>query len=63
MQPFNLNCNHAIQVFALKESEKKNAWYIFITRRQEKMVFTVTSSNRKVKIARFYEFLFTLGWR
>ena len=27
------------------------------------MVFTVTSSNCKVKIARFYEFLFTLGWR
>ena len=25
------------------------------------MVFTVTSSNSKVKIARFYEFLFTLG--
>ena len=25
------------------------------------MVFTVTSSNRKVKIARFYEILFTLG--
>ena len=25
------------------------------------MVFTVTSSNRKLKIARFYEFLFTLG--
>ena len=27
------------------------------------MVFTVTSSNCKVKIARFNEFLFTLGWR
>ena len=27
----------------------------------EVMVFTVTSSNCKVKIARFYEFLFTLG--
>ena len=27
------------------------------------MVFTVTSSNCEVKIARFYEFLFTLGWR
>ena len=26
-----------------------------------KMVFIVTSSNCKVKIARFYEFLFTLG--
>ena len=30
---------------------------------QLKMVFSVTSSNCKVKIARFYEFLFTLGWR
>ena len=27
------------------------------------MVFTVTSSDCKVKKARFYEFLFTLGWR
>ena len=30
---------------------------------QLKMVFSVTSSNCKVKIARFYEFFFTLGWR
>ena len=29
--------------------------------RSELMVFTVTSSNCKAKIARFYEFLFTLG--
>ena len=29
----------------------------------ELMVFTVTSSDCKVKKARFYEFLFTLGWR
>ena len=28
---------------------------------KEQMVFTVTSSNCKVEIARFYEFLFTLG--
>ena len=27
------------------------------------MVFTVTSSDCKVKKVRFYEFLFTLGWR
>ena len=27
------------------------------------MVFTVTSSDCKVKKARFYEFVFTLGWR
>ena len=27
------------------------------------MVFTVTSSDGKVKKARFYEFSFTLGWR
>ena len=27
------------------------------------MVFTVTSSDCKVKKARFYEFLFKLGWR
>ena len=27
------------------------------------MVFTVTSSDCKVKKARFYEFFFTLGWR
>ena len=27
------------------------------------MVFTLTSSNCTVKMARFYEFLFTLGWR
>ena len=33
----------------------------FVARRIIQMVFTVTSSNCKVKIARFYEFLFTLG--
>ena len=30
---------------------------------QSRMAFTVTSSNCKVKIVRFYEFLFTLGLR
>ena len=33
----------------------------FCTTSESKMVFIVTSSNCKVKIARFYEFLFTLG--
>ena len=29
----------------------------------QSLVFTVTPSNCKLKIARFYEFLFTRGWR
>ena len=42
----------ALQVFA---NQKEN-WNINIL-----MVFTVTSSDCKVKKARFYEFFFTLG--
>ena len=34
-----------------------------LIRTPELMVFTVTLSDCKVKKARFYEFLFTLGWR
>ena len=48
------------QIFFSWDTNIPNNCKIFDT---EWMFFTVTSSNCKVKIARFYEFLFTLSWR
>ena len=44
-------------------SAKNNNCSVLLEVKNLLIVFTVTSSDCKVKKARFYEFLFTLGWR
>ena len=44
-------------------SAKNNNCSVLLEVKNLLIFFTVTSSDCKVKKARFYEFLFTLGWR